>query len=60
MIVAEIKNPEVMIRIHDDFFEEAHHVRMTNISKIVADSYKRRQAENEMKQAVSIDSRTSV
>lgn len=47
MIVAEIKNPTVTVRIHDDFFDAAHQARINRISQIVTDHYKRRQAEME-------------
>ncbi len=47
MIVAEIKNPTVTVRIHDDFFDAAHHTRISHISQIITDSYKRRQSELE-------------
>lgn len=47
MIVAEIKNPTVTVRIHDDFFDTAHQARINRISQIVTDHYKRRQAEME-------------
>jgi len=45
MIVAEIKNPTVTVRIHDDFFDTAHQARINRISQIVTDHYKRRQAD---------------
>ena len=47
MIVAEIKNPTVTVRIHEDFFDTAHLARINRISQIVTDHYKRRQAEME-------------
>lgn len=47
MIVAEIKNPTVTVRIHDDYFDTAQHARINRISQIVTDHYKRRQAEME-------------
>ena len=52
MIVAEIKNPTVTVRIHDDFFDTAHQDRINRISQIVTDHYKRRQAEVESQKEV--------
>lgn len=47
MIVSEIKSPAVTVRIHDDFFEKSNQIRLSKISHIITDSYKRRQSEQE-------------
>lgn len=49
MIVSETQSPVVIVRIHDDFFETSNQARLTKISHIITDSYKRRQSEQENK-----------
>ena len=46
MVVSQIQNPTVTIRIHDDYSEASHQARIDNISNIITSAYKRRQFEH--------------
>ena len=46
MIAAEFKTPTATIRIHDEYFEAAADNCICRLSRIVSESYRRRQVQN--------------
>lgn len=46
MIAAEYHNPASTVRIHDEFCEAAVDSQISQISRLISKSYKRRQFEN--------------
>ncbi len=45
MIAAEYKNGNLVVRIHDECYEEVTDQRLAHAGHIISESYKRRQAE---------------
>ena len=63
MITTEFKTPMATIRIHDEYFEAAPDSRISQLSHIVSESYRRRQTQNRAAAALSYladDGRTTV
>lgn len=46
MITSEIRTPTATIRIHDEYFDPAPETCISRLSRIVSESYKRRQLQN--------------